>query len=211
MKGGWSWRLVCGSAPRLSQQILRDLSVFTEWYCGVSPQGAPSLSLSAPLIPAWNSPIGVYIWIWFMILSQKRSRFRKDVVHLSLNLVLNLPGWTAPGMNLCHHQCKGESSCSDGAVLIVGLSFRLGLRKNVEAWPLIVLAELGKKDCLTQHMKHFPSHSLFLSCQWEDDIYIHTAFITRHPHPISSLGTTLGKIINSWMCWWGSGKIPAQS
>lgn len=45
------------------------------------------------------------------------------------------------------------------------LTFRLGLRKSVDTWPLIVLAELAKKDCLTQHIKHFPSHSLFLSHQ----------------------------------------------
>lgn len=35
-------------------------------------------------------------------------------------------------MSFCHHQWKEESSCSDGAVLIVGLTFRLGLRKNVD-------------------------------------------------------------------------------
>lgn len=60
--------------------------------------------------------------VYDLIMEEKR--FRKDVVHLSLNLVLNLHGRTAPGVNLCHHQCKGESSCSDGAVLIASLPFR---------------------------------------------------------------------------------------
>lgn len=71
----------------------------------------------------------------------------------------------------------------DGQFPLKGLTLRLHIRKNIETFcPPIILAELGKKQSQTKSIKHFPSHSLFLPCHWEDNIYICVVFSTRDPH-----------------------------